>query len=601
MSDAWTHVPTSPVPDPAEHVARLCHGSHACLLYDDMREQMAAVAPFIRAGLQRGDRCIYIHDDRERQDVIAGLRAEGIDVDAVRREGRFDLVTKHETYLRGGSFDPYLMVAFLRDTMETALAGGFRGLTVTGEMTWALGTEPGCEQLITYEALLNRFFPGNTVAAICQYNRRRAPAAVVRDVLRTHPTVIADGRVFQDNPYFEPTEAIIDGVSDDVRVAWMLRQLHRAQEADEALRRTHAQLTAIVESSEDAIVGTNGDGVVQMWNSAAERIFGYPRAEMIGQPLFRIAPSAREAEYRSVLEAVASGESVRNVETTARRLDGEPVDVSLAAAPIVDAKGRTAGLSLTARDLTARRSAEKQFRETIARTMSLEEAVRELEAFSYSVSHDLRAPLRAIMGFARILLEDHAPQLPPDLARHLRVISENAARMGLLIDDLLRFSRIGRQSLDPRLLDAGMLARTAVGELMAADGNPRVRLTVHELGSVYGDPSLLKVVFMNLLANALKFTRGRAEPVIEIGREAAVPSGEEAIFVRDNGVGFDMRYAQKLFGVFQRLHRAEDYEGTGVGLALVHRIITRHGGRIWAAAAVDQGATFYFTLPAPEP
>lgn len=241
----------------------------------------------------------------------------------------------------------------------------------------------------------------------------------------------------------------------------------------------------------------------------------------------------------------------------------------------------------------------------------LESANKELEAFSYSVSHDLRAPLRAIDGFSRILMEDFAADLPADARRFLDLVRANSQKMGQLVDDLLAFSRLSRQPLNKQQVAPTDLVRQVLADLHADMAGREIEIIMGDLPLCDGDPALLKQVFINLLGNAIKFTRGRDMAKIEVGwlapqsRGAATAnpdSGQESAakgnvyFVRDNGVGFDMQYVGKLFGVFQRLHRVEEYEGTGVGLAIVQRIITRHGGRVWAEAAVDQGATFYFTL-----
>jgi signal transduction histidine kinase len=233
------------------------------------------------------------------------------------------------------------------------------------------------------------------------------------------------------------------------------------------------------------------------------------------------------------------------------------------------------------------------------RTADLTAANKELDAFSYSVSHDLRSPLRAIDGFARILLEEHAPQLSPDAQRYLHLVRDNAQQLGRLVDDLLAFSRLSRQPLATRQVAPTAAVREALAELRPDQEGRRVDVALDDLPPCQADPALLKQVFVNLLANALKFTAGQDVARIAVGwcEQGGVP----VYFVRDNGVGFDMRYAHKLFGVFQRLHRAEDYDGTGVGLATVQRIIHRHGGRIWAEAETDRGATFFFTLKGEPP
>jgi hypothetical protein len=229
------------------------------------------------------------------------------------------------------------------------------------------------------------------------------------------------------------------------------------------------------------------------------------------------------------------------------------------------------------------------------RTEELEAANRELEAFSYSVSHDLRAPLRAISAFSHLLVEEHSAQMSEEGQQLLSRVTANTQRMEQLIEDLLRFSRLGRQPLSKHSVNMSTLVRESLEELRKEQGHREIEVQVGDLPDCTGDPSLLKQVIVNLLSNAFKYTRDRERTVIEVacGRQ----EGEPVYVVRDNGVGFDMRYAGKLFGVFQRMHSAEEFEGTGVGLSIVQRIIQRHGGRIWAEAEVGNGATFFFTLP----
>ena len=226
--------------------------------------------------------------------------------------------------------------------------------------------------------------------------------------------------------------------------------------------------------------------------------------------------------------------------------------------------------------------------------LQLQAANKELESFSYSVSHDLRAPLRAMDGFSRAVLEDFGTLLPPDGLRYLQIIRTSAQRMGSLIDDLLSFSRLSRAAMSRRMIDTRTLVQGVLDEMSSLQEGRRMELRLDDLPPCEGDPALLRQVWVNLLSNAFKYTQKRDRTVIEIGCKNEGP--EHIYFVRDNGTGFDMRYAHKLFGVFQRLHRAEEYDGTGVGLAIVQRVIHRHGGRVWAEAVPDQGATFYFTL-----
>jgi len=234
------------------------------------------------------------------------------------------------------------------------------------------------------------------------------------------------------------------------------------------------------------------------------------------------------------------------------------------------------------------------------RTFQLEAANSELDSFSYSVSHDLRAPLRAIDGFSRILLEDFGSLLPEEGKAYLQTVRDNTQQMGFLIDDLLAFARLGRQPLIRQTVDQNKIVRRCLDELSSEREGRKVEIVLGNLAICHADPALLKQVWTNLLSNALKYSRKQATARIEVGcvtkPQATTESSETIFFVKDDGAGFDMKYVGKLFGVFQRLHRAVDYEGTGVGLAIVQRIIQRHGGRVWAEGLSGQGATFFFTL-----
>jgi light-regulated signal transduction histidine kinase (bacteriophytochrome) len=246
------------------------------------------------------------------------------------------------------------------------------------------------------------------------------------------------------------------------------------------------------------------------------------------------------------------------------------------------------------RDVIQRLNADLE-RRVAERTAQIETSGKELEDFTYTVSHDLRTPLRAIDGFSRILEEDYGGKLDDEARRLIGVVRENARKMGQLIDDLLTFSRLGRNPIAATGIDMGALARSALAEIGAPAAVGRARIEIHPLPEAWGDPALIKQVWTHLLSNAIKFSGKREHPAIEVsGRE----NGAESVYcVKDNGAGFDMKYYDKLFGVFQRLHSAQAFAGTGVGLAIVRRMVSRHGGRVWAEGKVDQGAAFYFSLP----
>jgi PAS domain S-box-containing protein len=369
----------------------------------------------------------------------------------------------------------------------------------------------------------------------------------------------------------------------------------RAQEA-------RARLAAIVESSDDAILSRSLDGTILSWNRGAERLFGYTAAEALSNNVSMLVPPDRRDEEPHILQRIQRGERVEHFETQRIRKDGRRIHVSITVSPVRGLDGQVTGASTIARDITEQKQAVVALAESTARLArannELQALNNELEAFSYSVSHDLRAPVRQMDGFARILAENYSAALNPEAHRCLDHIQEGARHMRQLIDDLLNLSRVSRRTLQKRPTDLNAVLAVVLEEIKRETGQRCIEWRVSRLPVVECDPTLTRVLFTNLVSNAVKYTRPRADAVIEIGEVHR--NGQSAIFIRDNGVGFDMRYAGKLFDVFQRLHRPEEFEGTGVGLATVQRIVHKHGGQVWGEGQVNQGATFYFTLTEPE-
>ncbi|HKQ62235.1 MAG TPA: PAS domain S-box protein [Candidatus Polarisedimenticolaceae bacterium] len=372
-------------------------------------------------------------------------------------------------------------------------------------------------------------------------------------------------------------------------------------------KRAEERFRIAVESAPNAMVMIDADGRIVLVNAQTEKLFGYGRDELLGQAIELLVPERFHAHHPGHRRAFFAAPAVREMgagrDLYGLRKDGSEFPVEIGLNPIATEQGLVVLSAIV--DITERKRKEEVLHElhleleqrVAQRTAALEAANAELESFSYSVSHDLRAPLRAIDGFSRILLSDHAEALPGEAQDYLRDVRSATQRMGELVDDLLAFSRLGRQALRGQLLEPEALVRQCWEELRPQCAGRSVELEVGELPACIADGSLLKQVWTNLLSNAVKYSAKRGDARIEVGSAAGATPEECVYFVRDNGVGFDMRYAHKLFGVFQRLHRAEEYEGTGVGLAVVQRVVQRHGGRAWAESAPDRGATFYFSLP----
>ncbi|HTZ74545.1 MAG TPA: PAS domain S-box protein [Candidatus Aquilonibacter sp.] len=358
----------------------------------------------------------------------------------------------------------------------------------------------------------------------------------------------------------------------------------------------------LLEAAPDAIVVVDQRGKIELANAQAEKLFGYSRAELIEQPIEMLVPTDLHAAHAGHRERYGADPHARamgvGLELHARRKDGTLVPVEISLSPLETQQGTL--ICSAIRDVTFQRKASENIQTLNAALQQkigdLNTLNKEMEMFSYSVSHDLRAPLRHIDGFARILLEEHASELSPEASRYLARVIDAANHMGALIDDLLALGRVGRREMSVRTANLDNLVKQAMGDLPPGTETRPIEWKIAALGEAPCDSGLLKLVFSNLLGNAVKFTRTREAPVIEVG--AGSKNGTPIYFIRDNGVGFDPKYADKLFGVFQRLHSQQDFEGTGVGLATVRRIIQRHGGEVWAESQLGQGATFFFTLAA---
>lgn len=486
----------------------------------------------------------------------------------------------------------------LRLSLEGAGLGTWDYRFETGEVYW---DERGCrnygftEELTSYEATTDRIHVDD---------RQRVQQGVEAAL-----SGLNDGNYKEDFRVWWPDGSMhwiaalgrvyFEGEGEDrraIRFTGTNLDITERKRAEELLRE-QAQILDLA-----PILARDLDDRILMWNRGAQELYGFTSdeaLEMVSDELLQTEfPAAKETIIQTFYsEGQWQGELIHT------RRDGKRIVVASQWVLHHDQSNQPKAILEINNDITARKQVEQEIvrlneeleQRVADRTAQLMSANQELEAFSYSVSHDLRAPLRHLAGYAELLHKHGEPHLDEKDHRYVRTIIESSNRMGELIDGLLSFSRLGRAELKKKPLALQQVVKETVHELTETYRDPRVRWKIGFLPDVSGDPTLLRLVFTNLISNALKFSRDNEHPEIEIG--CTINDGEVVVKVADNGAGFDMKYADKLFGVFQRLHRADEFDGTGIGLANVRRIIQRHGGRTWAEGAVDQGAAFYFSLP----
>ncbi len=555
---------------------------------------------------EHGAPAVVAGDSKEAQVLLAALRADPGVVAAAFYDSRSRLLAHYPAAEPERAFPPHppLGYKFRGGYLELAQPVIAQRANV-GTLYLRLEVRPLYVRFRLLLTMIGLVFIGSALVAIglSEALQRRISRPILA-LARTAQAVSERGDFSVRSPRLSGDEL---GTLTDAFNQMLARIQHdegeRKRFEQETLER-EARFSAIISSAMDAIISVNSAQTVTMFNSAAERMFRCSAREALGQPLDKFIPERFRQTHRREVEAFGqTGTTSRAMghlrPLSALRADGEefPIEASISQVEIGGEKIFTVIL----RDITQRQRIQEEIRSLNTeldhrvelRTTELTAANRELEAFTYSVAHDLRAPLRHIEAFSRMLREEYANALPAAAQQFLASITAGARHMSQLVDDLLNLARVGRQELKREPTELSRVVGEVVSDLKKEAGARNIDWRLHPLPTLACDAGLMKQVFANLLSNALKYTRPRDRAVIEVG---ALP-GNTAVYVRDNGVGFNMKYAGKLFGVFRRLHRAEQFEGTGVGLATVERIVRKHGGCVWAEAVEDKGAAFYFSLP----
>jgi PAS domain S-box-containing protein len=577
-------------------------GSIMFITYELVVVKQSAIRSYVSTTQMIGANCsgsLLFDVPEDAQDVLAAVRAEpSILFAAVYR-------TNGALFASFPATDPSLPLRL--ETLEPSLRVKGRELTVLQNIYDQRGRIGVCYlrasladvydrvnlySFLTGLVLLGAFFAGFVVS-------RPFQASIVQPLLELAATA---RRVTEDRDY--SVRARKHG-NDEVGVLTdafnqMLRQIH---EREVALRESEERYRSLVSAMTSVVWTADAEGKFVTPQPSWEAYTGQTWKDYSGWGWLKAVHEEDRAGVERMWKAAVVSQKIYEADGRVwNNLAGYYSYFAARAVPLTNQDGTVREWVGTITDIDAQRKAEEKIHQlnaeleerVVQRTAQLAESNKELEAFTYSVSHDLRAPLRHIVGFGNLLKEEYGPRLPDGASEYLNRMIQGARNMGQLVDDLLNLARVGRQELNMQVANLNSILDELVRDFTMDQKDRVIRWKIEPLPLVECDPGLIKQVYANLLSNAVKYTRTRNEAVIEVGvlRQQSYP----VFFVRDNGVGFSMKYVDKLFGVFQRLHRSEDFEGTGVGLATVHRIITKHGGRVWVEAELDKGATFYFTL-----
>ncbi|AGB35946.1 MEDS domain-containing protein [Natronococcus occultus] len=596
---------------------------HLALVHESRTEQLSTVIPFVERGLERGERCVYVADETEPTAILEGLRDAGVDVDAALESGALAVHTAADSFLRNGSFEPDDAIAVLEDAIANATEE-YDGLRIASEMTWALH-DASVEALVEYESKLNRLLPNENGIALCQYDRERFPPSVLREIIETHPHLIYDGTVCQ-NFYYAPPAEVFGSDEPERELDRMMGTLVDRTEARAELQKRHRHLVRQNEITADPDASF-GEQLQRLFDLGCERFdleLGAMARVDTERDRFEVEYASDDHEYLEpgvelpLSETFCAGttgvepsECVDDPESDgygdARVYEEFGLQSYLGTYVETDA-GADRTFFFVSSDSRDRpfSDAERTFHHLMAqwiayeleyeeRERALQASNERLEQFAYAASHDLQEPLRMITSYLQLLDRRYGDDLDEDAEEFLAYAVDGADRMRDMIEGLLAYSRIETKGDPFEPVDLNAVLEDVREDLQLAVRESDAEITAEELPRVEADPGQLRQVFQNLLDNAITYS-GDDPPRVHVD---ARRRGERwVVSVHDDGIGIESENSERVFTVFDRLHSHEQYEGTGIGLALCQRIAERHGGEIWVDSEPGEGATFSVALPA---